>query len=299
MATEPPREHESTYVVQDRSNLEEMRRIEIQDKLVTSEMGGVLPEMADPSHLRRVLDVGCGTGGWLIETAKQYPTIEKLIGVDISGKMLEYARAQAEKAGLDGRVQFLTMDALRILEFPEGRFDLVNQRFGMSWLRTWDWKKLLLEYRRVCRPGGIIRITESNVIPENNSPALTKMLSILVLAFYHSGRLFTAEGSGLTSELVHLMTQHGMLNIQTRTCTAIYRAGTVEAQYGYEDVQRVFRLLLPFFGKWVSIPSDYEETHQQALKDMQQPDFMSTAEWLTVWGTRPEDGGPVLMRGLP
>ena len=65
-----------------------------------------------------------------MEIAKTYPTIERLVGVDISSKMMEYARAQAESMALDGRVQFQTMDALRILEFPTASFDLVNQRLG-------------------------------------------------------------------------------------------------------------------------------------------------------------------------
>ena len=34
----------------------------VQDKMLTAEMGGVLPELSDPTQLRRVLDVGCGTG---------------------------------------------------------------------------------------------------------------------------------------------------------------------------------------------------------------------------------------------
>src|SRR5215472_2989970 len=117
--TEEPREHPSTYIVSDRSNRQETERLDIQDKVVTFEMGGVLSEVADPSQLRRVLDVGCGTGGWLMEVARTYPTIEKLIGVDISDKILAYARARAESLGLDKRVEFRTMDALRILEFRE------------------------------------------------------------------------------------------------------------------------------------------------------------------------------------
>ncbi len=64
-------EHPSTYVVQDRSNREELARLQLQDDLMTQGMGGVLPEQPDPASLRRVLDVGCGTGGWLIETARR------------------------------------------------------------------------------------------------------------------------------------------------------------------------------------------------------------------------------------
>jgi len=35
---------------------------------------------------------------------------------------------------LGKRVEFLPMDALRILDFPESSFDLVNQRLGVSWV---------------------------------------------------------------------------------------------------------------------------------------------------------------------
>src|SRR6516162_5706219 len=102
--TEPLREHDSTYFVQDRSNLEEMHRLNLQDKMMTDAMGGALQEIPDPTSLHRVLDVGCGTGGWLIEMARTYPSIKELVGVDVSSKMLEYACSQAERLGCSERV---------------------------------------------------------------------------------------------------------------------------------------------------------------------------------------------------
>ncbi len=131
----PRRDHSSTYFVQDRSNKEELSRLQIQDQMVTTSMGGVLPEQPDPTIFQRVLDVGCGTGGWLIEAAKTYSTMSLLVGVDVSERMIEYAQAQAEAQQVSDRVQFRTMDALRMLEFPTEYFHLVNQRFGASYLR--------------------------------------------------------------------------------------------------------------------------------------------------------------------
>lgn len=147
---EPKKELHSTYFVQDRSNEQEMLRVKLQDQMITAGMGGPLPEQPTPSTFRRVLDVGCGTGGWLIETARTYPSIELLIGVDISAKMIHYARAQVENdPALAHRVEFAVMDALRLLEFQDEFFNLVNARLAMSYLRTWDWRLFLDQCKRV------------------------------------------------------------------------------------------------------------------------------------------------------
>ena len=294
----PVREHESAYFVQDRENREEMARLQVQDTMLTIGMGGVFPEVADPTSLRRVLDVGCGTGGWLMEVARTYPQIETVVGADISHAMLSYARTRTEENHLDGRVQFRMMDALRILEFPPARFDLVNQRAAISWLRTWEWTKLLIEYQRVCRPGGIIRITECDVTVESNSPALTRLWDIALTVAHRSGRLFTAKSDGVTGELVRLMVQHRIEDVQTRAHQLVYRAGTESHQSFYEDMLHLFRVSLPYLQKWTRLPDDYHEIYQQALKEMQQPDFVATWRWITVWGNTSCYGEPLLIRGL-
>ncbi len=80
----PQKQHYSgTYFVQDRRNEEELLRLAGQDRLVTASMGGVLAEQADPSAFRRVLDVACGSGGWVIEAAQTYPEMS-LVGIDVN-----------------------------------------------------------------------------------------------------------------------------------------------------------------------------------------------------------------------
>ena len=289
---QPRREHPSTYFVQDRSNLDEMTRLQIQDQMLTTDMGGVLPEQPNPALFHRVLDVGCGTGGWLIEAAKTYPGMSMLLGVDVSNKMIEYARAQAEAEQVADRVEFRAMDALRMLEFPANYFDLVNQRIGASYLRTFDWPKLLSEYQRVTRPGGVIRVTEGKIVFESTSQALTRLSEIVLDALYRAGHLFTLDRNGVTSELARLLDKYGLQNVQTRAHALEYRAGTAEGQLYYEDMRRVFRTIVPFLHKWTRVPDDYEELYQQALSEMQQPDFVATWGLLTAWGNKPRSKSP-------
>ena len=80
---QPQPEKQSTYVVQNRSSEKELLRLTAQDSSVTGSMGGVLPEQSDLMSIRSVLDIGCGTGGWIIEAARRYSHMS-LIGVDIS-----------------------------------------------------------------------------------------------------------------------------------------------------------------------------------------------------------------------
>lgn len=285
-ADNPFRDHPSTYFVQDRSNEREIIRLQVQDQMITAGMGGVFPEQSDPSHFRRILDVGCGTGGWLIEAARAYPTLSLLVGVDVSGTLLEYARAQAAEYQVSDRVRFQIMDVLRMLEFPPASFDLVNQRLGMSYLRTWDWPRVLNEYRRVTRSGGVIRITECN-FPTSESAALTSLSTLFRRSLSQAGHLFTPDDpNGVINELGRLLQQQGLSNVQTRVHILEHWAGTAEGQSFYEDVQHMFRTLLPFFNKWSHVPENYEEIYQQALDDIQQPGFVATWTLLTAWGAR-------------
>lgn len=282
----PRRERPSTYFVQDRSSEEELTRLLIQDQMMTVGMGGVLPEQPDPTIFRHILDVGCGPGGWLIEAARTYPSMSRLVGVDVSSRMIENARAQATEQHLNDRVEFHTMDALRMLEFPPDSFDLVNQRAGGSYLRTWDWPKLLSEFQRITRKGGVLRLTEANII-ESTSPALTQHSQILFQAFWQSGHFFTNDWTGLTGELAALLQRSGFQNVQTRSFKLEYRAGTEEGQRFAEDMGHFFRTILPFLRKWTEVPEDYEDICQQALYEMEQPDFMAIWNMLTVWGKVP------------
>lgn len=272
----------STYVVQDRQNLEELERLKIQSQMLTKSMGGVLPEQPDPKVIRRVLDVGCGPGNWVIETAQAYPDMS-LIGVDISNRMIEFAREQARIQQVSDRVEFHVMDTLRMLEFPNGFFDLVNLRLGVSFIRTWDWPKLLNEFQRVTQPGGLIRLTECDRA-ESNSPALEQLIDILVLAFYNAGHFFAQEKDGLTRELPHLLQKHGLEDVHTQEYILVYRSGTPEGQLFFEDMRHSFRTIRPFFQRWTRLPDNYDQLYQQAIQEMQQPGFVATWRYVTAWG---------------
>lgn len=284
----PQQEHASTYFVQNRSDKKDLARLQILDQSMTTGMGGVLSEQSNPALFHSVLDVACGTGGWLIEAAKTYPTMTKLIGVDISNTLLNYARSQTKESQVDDRVEFHQMDALRKLEFPQGYFDLTNQRLAASYARTWDWPTLLSEFQRVTRPGGTIRLTEANFASETNSPSANRLFGMMIDAFYRAGHLFTQESSGVSAEIDQLLERYGLQNVQKRAYALDSRFGTPEGQHAYDEMLALtFRTVAPFLKKWIRITDDYDALYQQALKEMQQPDFYYIIRITTAWGNTP------------
>jgi len=134
----------------------------------------------------------------------------------------------------------------------------------------------------------VIRITEGDLIVESSSPALSRLFDLMLQAFYQAGHLFTPESDGVTSQLAPLLTQYGLTEVETRTHRLQYHAGTAEWHRFFEDMRLFFRTIVPFLRKWSQVPNDYEAIYQQALAEMQQPDFVAAAGMLTAWGRKPE-----------
>lgn len=280
-------ENMHTYFVQDLNNEAEMARLMIQDQLVTTEMGGPLAEL-DPQALHRILDIGCGPGGWLLEAATMW---EHLVckGVDVSWKMIEYAKAMASARNLGDRVEFRVMDATKSLDFPDDTFDLVNARFCSSFMQVVDWPAWLRDVLgRVICPGGMIRVIEAGVGHPTTSVACSRLNEMFALAMYRSGR-DPSETSGMALLMPDLLEKAGYREIHTQAYTLAFRAGTMEGEAFFQNMRYVFQTGLPFLKKWDCSPPDYENIYQQALQDMQQHDFSASWHFITTWATKRED----------
>src|SRR5207244_1729619 len=99
---------------------------------------------------------------------------------------------------------------------------------------------------------------------------------LLLCALFQSGHLFTQESCGLTAHLAPLLSRHGCQRVQTRAHALHFRAGTQEGETYVEDGIHVMRMLRPFLEKWGCMSEDFQVIHQQALKEIQQPDFAAT-----------------------
>jgi hypothetical protein len=110
---------------------------------------------------------------------------------------------------------------------------------------------------------------------------------LFLTTFFQAGHLKTPHADALLDELPLLFEQQGFQHIQKHMHTFQYSAGTPEGDFVVDDVKHIFRTLLPFMRKWTRVPDDYEKIYQQALIEMQQPDFVATWNFLTIWGNPP------------
>ena len=97
-----------------------------------------------------ILDIGTGPGYLPIEIAKKTSNI-KIVGVDLSRKLIQIARSNASKAGFSDRLTFQFGNAGR-LTFEDSSFDMVISTGMLHSLK--DPVKVLQEIYRVLRAGG-------------------------------------------------------------------------------------------------------------------------------------------------
>jgi len=119
-----------------------------------------------------VLDVGCGTGKSTCNLVKR--TGCRVMGVDISVKMVEWARQRASREKLEGRVEFRQADAQN-LPFENDHFDAIVCESVLVFVP--DPHKALSEYIRVTKPGGYVGLNESGWLKPGASPELCALLT--------------------------------------------------------------------------------------------------------------------------
>lgn len=99
---------------------------------------------------KNVLDIGSGKGTTACYLARKY--ICRVVGIDLSERMVRYAYQTAKKKRIDDRVSFQKADALN-LPFEDESFDIVLAECTTVLINK---EEALSEFRRVTKPGGHI-----------------------------------------------------------------------------------------------------------------------------------------------
>lgn len=244
----------------------------------------------DATNLHRVLDIFCGTGEWMLATAPAYPQTE-VVGIERDTQLLDTAHTQARSKGVSN-VNFMQMDPLQKIDLPDNSFDLVNLRFLATIVPRNLWPKLLAESLRLARPGGIIRLTETD-LPISNSVAFEHFNGLIASSLYTTHRSFSPDGVSfaITPMLSELLAQAGCTDIQQATSVSNFSAGMATHASVTQALAHTYQLIQPFLSKATGVSGANQEeiitAYQQMLSEMQADSFCATAFYLTVWGKKP------------
>lgn len=110
----------------------------------------------------QLLDMATGTGDLAIALSKKNPDC-KIIGGDLSPRMLEVGREKIARLGLTSRITLTECNALE-LPFENDRFDVVTAAFGVRNFENLS--QGLSEMYRVTRHGGRVCILEFSSPPK-------------------------------------------------------------------------------------------------------------------------------------
>ena len=290
MSTIPePSKSESTYFIKDSGA--EIARLLGRERFFARILGGLLPEHPDESAFlapfQRVLDVACGSGGWVLELAQRYPHLE-VEGIDIDTRAIRYADALVHASNLDN-VSFGEMDARQPLAFPDNSFDLVNARFLVS-IGASAMPGTVRELFRITNPGGFIRITETEDYSNTTGPAFEKLSAMFLQAEKLAGFSFSPTGrtSGQTVILGRLLRDVGCQNVQKYPTVIEWSAGTEAYEPMIQYIGMWAKALQPFLIKMgLTTQEESDQLYREADIEMMSDDFCALMNMLTVWGQKP------------
>jgi arsenite methyltransferase len=143
---------------------------------VTKHFGGLraTDELATLCHLgegKSVLVVGCGIGLTPCHLVKHYGC--RVVGVDLSEKMIGWSRKRAERKGLADRIELRLADAQE-LPFEDGHFDAVVIESVNAFVP--EKPRAFSQYARVIQPGGYVGMNEGTWVRSSPPAELLKFI---------------------------------------------------------------------------------------------------------------------------
>lgn len=142
---------------------------------ITKHIGGLpatkaLLSLCHVEDAGEVLEVGCGIGVGPARTARMYDC--RVVGVDISDRMIEWSRRRAREEGVEDRIELHVADALA-LPFEAGRFDATLCESVLAFVA--DKEQAIRELVRVTKPGGYVGLNEAFLLTETPSTRVAQL----------------------------------------------------------------------------------------------------------------------------
>ena len=118
-----------------------------------------------------VLELGYGTGHSLVGLAEAVGEEGTVAGVDISDGMCKVATKRVDQAGVSDRVTLKVAD-VPPLPYDDDTFDVVSMSFTLELFPLDVIPAVLLEIKRVLRPGGRVGVVSMATVEDGDSESV-------------------------------------------------------------------------------------------------------------------------------
>lgn len=263
----------------------ELERLRAQGQVLTNMIERVPPTFNKSNG--RIIDLACGAGEYALKWAKEFPRAERIIGLDNFREAVNYANAEAKTR--QRNVKFYVGDIMQRLPYADNTFDLVNARFLTSFMpaNKESWVGFVCECYRICRPGGMIQLTE----PDNSSivkaAAFHRMAQALYRVMYRMGKTFSEYELGVSPLLEDFVKGGAFTDVQRHTYSIDYSAGTDAHDAVVADGLLASILLKPALVKEFGSEETYKQVYAQMEDELNSPDFRALWFLVRVTGRKP------------
>jgi ubiquinone/menaquinone biosynthesis C-methylase UbiE len=250
---------------------QEFERLDLQHYMLRYVLkGNYLAPIAQPAH---VLDVGCGTGRWLVEMAQEFSQAD-LIGVDLK-------LPEAGTALFPPNCHFQEGNALDGLSFEDSSFDFVHQRLLIFAIPLLRWQQLVDELVRVTRRGGWVELTEVNPFFEQMGPATERIVDLIVQTMLQRGFDLT-----ISQRMSTLLGTAGLKRVETRV--QLIPVGNWGGRLGtmaLADIRAIFQAMKPLIvAQMQTPPEEFDRLTMQMEQEVEQ--YHTTFTFDTAYGQR-------------
>jgi ubiquinone/menaquinone biosynthesis C-methylase UbiE len=257
------------------SDADEARRLSLQDELLND----LFPLFfTGYMHPKRVLDVACGTGGWLRRVAHAYPNAE-CVGLDKSALLLDYARALASTEHVN--ITYKQGDMFDIAK-SSGKvkaFDYIQMRCA-CWFLGSRVQEIFADCAHLLKPGATFCVIDFKQPPHSNSDALQRWNGYFMEALQRRGTSYAQ-----VDQFAKIFGALGLVNIQQKPYVLDLSVG-IEGREGFlSDLRSVFEVFKPVLFE-VLDEEAFESIKAQVFSDFEAPGFEMFIDALMISGQK-------------
>ena len=256
--------------------------------LLQTQKGKLYPDAIPVQTMERVLDLGCGTGEWLFDLAKQQPKLH-MYGLDIDQRVLHQAIVR-RNAGSMRKVELRHIDPRFPLPLPDESVDFVHMQGCSRFIAPENWPYMIAEGIRVLKPEGWMMLIELDLGNISGSAcqallyALRQTLENMRLALHNEAM------PGLTQHLYGMLLDASLEDVRYDLHTIdLGFKGASEARLLLSQFVQSALIIKPLIvQQGIYSTAEFDRLVVEAEQELYDPDLCGWAMLVSAYGRKPK-----------